>query len=75
MGDIDDQVNAYGAGEMEFNGICSNQLCDGVGTKPSLRQLLGGVRESEIVCRKPDLIPHGIRRGIRVQPVRLGKDA
>ena len=74
-GDINDQVNAHGAGKVEFNGVCSNQLRDGIGAKPPFRQLPGGTRETEIVCQKPDSISYGICRGVQVQPVCLGEDA
>ena len=60
MGDVNDQMNAYGVEKTEFDGVCPNQLCDGIGTKPSFRQLPGGAREAEIVSREPDLIPYGI---------------
>ena len=59
-GDINNGVNAHGAGKTEFNGIGPDQLCDEIGTFPSLRELVGGAREVEIVGREPDMISYSI---------------
>ena len=47
--DIDNWVNAHGAGKMEFDGVGSDQLRDSIGTEPSLREFLGSMRKMEIV--------------------------
>ena len=49
-GDINNGVNAHGAGKTEFNGIGPDQLHDGIGTKPPFQQLPGGTRETKVVC-------------------------
>ena len=49
MGDVDDRMNAHGVGKAEPDGIGPNQLCDGIGAKPALREFPGGSRKTEIV--------------------------
>ena len=63
-GDIDDGMNAHRAGKMEFNGVRPDQLCDGIGTKPSFRQLPRSSGEAEIISGEPDLISDGICRSV-----------
>ena len=74
-GDVDDRMDVHRAGKMEFNSISPDQLCDGIGTKPSFRQLLGGVREMEVIGGKPDLILNGICQGVQAGLIHLCEDA
>ena len=48
-GNVYDQVNAHGAGKAEFDGIGPDQLRDGIGAEPSLRELPGSTRKAEVV--------------------------
>ena len=59
-GDVNDGVNAHRVGKTQFDGIGPDQLCDGIGAKPSLQQLPRGARETEVISGKPDLISNGI---------------
>ena len=59
-GDVDDGVNAHRAGKTEFDGICPDQLRDGIGAKPALRQLPRSPWETEVIGGEPDLISDGI---------------
>ena len=63
-GDVDDRMNAHRAWKTEFNGVGPNQLHDRIGAKPSFRQLPGGMRETEVIGREPDLISDGIHWSI-----------
>ena len=64
----------HGTGKTVFDGVSSDQLHDGIGTKPSFRQLPRGSGKAEIIGGKPDLIPDGVNRGIRAMPICLVKD-
>ena len=75
VGNVYDWMNVHGVGKMKFNGIGPDQLRDGIGTKPSLREFPRGVGEMEIVGQKPDAISCGIRWSIRAQAVCLSEDA
>ena len=63
-GDVDNGVNAHRAGKTVFDGVCPDQLHDGIGTEPPFRQLPGSSGETEIVSGKPDLISDGICRSV-----------
>ena len=63
-GNVDDGMNAHRAGKTEFNGVSPNQLRDGIGAEPSLRQLPGGMRETEVIGREPDPISDGVCRSV-----------
>ena len=72
--DVDNGVDAHGAGKVELDSVSPNQLRDGIGTQPSLRQLPRGARETEVVGGEPDLISDGICRGVRSMPICLRED-
>ena len=57
-------MDAHRAGKTEFNCIGPDQLCDGIGAKPSFQQLLRGAREVEVIGGEPDLIANSIHQGI-----------
>ena len=73
-GDVDDGVDVHGVGKTEFHGVRPDQLRDGIGTEPTFRQLLRGMRKAEIVGGKPNLISDGICRGVRAMLIQLGED-
>ena len=60
VGDVNDRMDAHGAREAEFDSVGSDQLRDGIGTEPSLRELPRGVRKTEIVSGQPDMISDGV---------------
>ena len=47
--DVNDWMNAHGAGKTEFNGIGTDQLHDCIRSEPSFRKLPGGMRKMEVV--------------------------
>ena len=49
VGNVDNRVNAHGVGKAELNSVGPDQLRDGIGAKPSFRELPGGLRKAEIV--------------------------
>ena len=49
VGDVDNRMNAHGMGKAEFDGVGPDQLCDGIRTEPSFRELPGSLRKVEIV--------------------------
>ena len=64
VGDVDDRVNAHGAGKTELYGVSPDQLRDGIGTEPSFRQLPRGSRKTEVICGEPDLVSDSICRSV-----------
>ena len=66
VGNVDDRMDVHRAWKTEFDGVCPDQLCDGIGTKPSFQQLPRSAGKTEVISGKPDLIPDSICWGIRV---------
>ena len=63
-GDVDNRVNVHGVRKAKFDGVGSDQLRDGIGAEPSLRELPRGARETEIVGGQPDTISDGVRGSV-----------